>query len=300
MYTKQYPLYNSINMKPLAFNIPKTENESFKLQDDKLNHMYDHLHTHPEIQISYIVKGSGTRFIGHSVDDFNPDEIYVIGPNIPHMFKNHQEYYDPRSKNQTHCISIFFREDSFGEMFNKVPELSKIKEFFQISAFGIKLERPYTLDFKGEFQSLIRLEGFERFQYFLSLLQKLAYCSGLEVISLSSLVQQKNEEEGLRLNKIVTYVTQNFSRKITVDQVAREANLSTSAFCRYFKLHTRRPFISYLNEFRIGIACSKLMQKDINISEICYQTGFNNISNFNRQFKAITGFTPSQYLKQGW
>ena len=122
----------------------------------------------------------------------------------------------------------------------------------------------------------------------------------LKTLSHRNHIQQDNEEEGQRLNKVITYVTQNFSRKITIKEIADEANLSISAFCRYFKLHTRKSFISFLNEFRIGIACKKLLEKDKNVTEICYQTGFNNISNFNRQFKSVTGFTPSQYLKQGW
>lgn len=285
-------------MKPLPFKIPKTEKESFKVQDDKLDHLYDRLHTHPEIQLTYVIKSSGMRFIGHNVNNFYPDEIYIIGPDIPHMFRNHQEYY--RQKKTAHCFSVFFREESFGEMFAAVPELTKVKELIRMSALGIKMGPEYARVFKNEFLALKQLTGFKRFQYFLNLLYKLSNSSGLEMISPSNLQQQENEEEGMRLNKIITYITQNFQEKITINEVAREANLSTSAFCRYFKLHTRKSFITFLNEFRIGIACKILLERDKNISEICYRTGFNNISNFNRQFKAATGFSPSQYLKQGW
>ncbi len=287
-------------MKPLPFKIPKTIKESFKVQDDKLDYLYDRLHTHPEIQLTYVIESSGTRFIGHNVDNFKPDEIYIIGPNIPHMFKNHQEYYQQDNCKYAHCISIFFREDSFGEMFQQVPELARIKEFIQLSACGIKIESTFAKEFKKEFLATTSLDGFDRFQHFLNLLQKISFSPYLEKLSHISLKQQENEEEGLRLNKIITYITQNFERKIIVEDVAKLANLSRSAFCRYFKLHTRKSFITFLNEFRIGIACKKLLEKDKNISEICYQTGFNNISNFNRQFKSFTGFTPSQYLKQGW
>ena len=287
-------------MKPLPFKIPKTDKESFKVQNDKLDHLYDRLHTHPEIQVSYIFESSGTRFIGHSVDRFNPDEIYVIGPDIPHMFKNDQEYYQQKKGHYAHCISLFFSEVSFGDMFQMVPELTKVKAFILKSGFGIKIEPKFAREFKERFKEINTLSGFERFKYFLTLMHDLSNSKNLEMISPNNLRQQENEEEGLRLNKVITFITQNFSGKITVEQVAKEANLSTSAFCRYFKLHTRKSFISFLNEFRIGIACNKLLEKDVNISEVCYQTGFNNISNFNRQFKSVTGFTPSQYLKQGW
>lgn len=286
-------------MKARPFQIPKTEEESFNVQEDYLDYFYDHLHTHPEIQVTYILKSSGTRFIGSSIDKFEADEIYVIGSNIPHMFKNHPEYYDNSRTGRAHAVTIFFNKEIFGDSFYKMPEVYKINDLIQQSALGIKLSAEYAAAYKNQFLKILKISGFERLIHFLKLLENIATHSELKPLSHFTHMQQSNEEEGQRLNKVITFITQNYTRKITIDEISGVANLSTSAFCRYFKLHTRKSFISFLNDFRIGIACKMLLEKEKNIAEVCYQTGFNNISNFNRQFKSLTGYTPSEYVKKG-
>jgi AraC-like DNA-binding protein len=286
-------------MKARPFQITKTKEESFYVQEDKQDFFYDQLHTHPEIQLTYIYESSGTRFIGSSIDKFEANEIYVIGSNIPHMFKNHPEYYEKMKSRKAHAISIFFNQEMFGDSFYKMPEVYKIRDLVQMSMLGIKLSAENTSGYKNQFLKVLKNSGFERLNSFLILLQNISTHEELKPLSHFTHVQQSNEEEGQRLNKVITFITQNYTRKISIEEIAGIANLSISAFCRYFKLHTRKSFIGFLNDYRVGMACKMLLEKEKNIAEVCYQTGFNNISNFNRQFKSLTGYTPSDYIRKG-
>jgi len=286
-------------MKARPFTIPKIDTESFSFHEDYQKYFYDHLHTHPEIQVTYIISSRGSRFIGTSIDCFKPGEIYIVGSNIPHMFKNDPEYYEDSRPGFAHSMSVFIRQDIFTNIFSKTPELVKIMDLISLSSSGIKLSAKSTSVYHDLFFELNELKSFERFIKILNLLNTLANDPTLQPLTHFGLPPQTNSEKGDRLNKVIAYITQNYTHKITVEHIARIANLTSPAFCRYFKLHTRKSFVTFLNEFRIGMACKLLLEKEKNISEVCYQTGFNNISNFNRQFKAITGFTPSNYIKQG-
>jgi AraC-like DNA-binding protein len=283
-------------MKVLPFKIPQSEERSFRVQIDELPHFYDRFHHHPELQITLIEKSHGTLLIGNSISSFEEGDLFVIGANVPHSFRNHDSFYTDK-KSVAKSISIFFNKTSLGNGFFDLPELKKVKGILKEADKGIRIS--------GTTRELIiskikTIEAEKGMNSILSLLEILAHISTSDEIDfLSSIGFSMNPEamESKKLEAIFQYILDHYEQPIKLEEVANIANLSVSAFCRFFKTRTRKTFSKFVNEFRVSVACKELMAGNFSISEICYQVGFTNLSNFNRQFKEITGFSPSHYIR---
>lgn len=277
-------------MKVLPFKITKSESTTLIVQEDRGKMFYDKLHQHEEIQISLIEKGEGTFIIGDHVGEFGEGDIFVIGENLPHVFNNDID------QNEVHMISLFFMSSGYGSNFFALPEFKKLTRFFQNAALGFRFISP-----KGKVKHLIqRQPDLSEMESFISFMDILQILSQGEIETLSSLIHAKSygEEEGKRMRNIFEYTLDHFDQSISLTQVSAVANMTPNAFCRYFKQRTNKTYINFLLDIRIGNACKLLSKKsDLSIAEISYQSGFNNLTNFNRKFKSIKGITPSAYRK---
>jgi AraC-like DNA-binding protein len=275
-------------MKVLPFVIPKPEKTGLVYQVDRVKVFYDKLHQHEEIQLSFIVKGSGTLVVGDTINNYAENDVLIIGSNIPHVFKS-----DKRIE-ESHMLSLFFTKDAFGDAFFNLEELKEICVFFERSKYGFKLQS-HVEDVKDLF---FKLEKASKLNKFIILLQLLDYMVTSDYTSLSSFVYDKKYSlvEGDRMRNVFEYTLNNYNKDISLDVVSKVANMTKNAFCKYFKKRTNKTYVQFLNEFRIEKA-SRLLQEnnDYNISEIAFMTGFRNISNFNRIFKKIRGVSPSQF-----
>jgi len=144
-------------MEPILFKVTKNENASFHIQENEMPYQYDRLHYHPEYQISLILKGKGLLSIGNSLDEFGPDDMYVIASNIPHVFKNKPAYYQQPLNTKTHMISLFFSPSSFGQQFLLLPELAKIEVFLKEAARGVKIKPHLVTELKLQINNLMKL-----------------------------------------------------------------------------------------------------------------------------------------------
>lgn len=279
-------------MKVLPFIIPKPENITLYIQEDKGASFYDKLHQHKEFQISVIVEGEGTYIIGDCVGEFKPNDVFVLGENLPHVFKS-----DSSPENTASMISVFFSRESYGPDFFTLPEFDHFQGFFNDSVLGIEvLTNKLILS-----EMLASIKGSNKFNQFLTFIQILDLISTSKKRTLSSLINLKKYagNEGKRMSDIFKYTMDNFQGEITLNDVADIANMTPNAFCRYFKQRTTKTFVNFLIDIRIGNACKLLAKKnDLSITEISYNSGFNNLANFNRKFKAIKGITPSEYRKK--
>lgn len=282
-------------MKPLPFNISKTSNRSIGVQHDRLPYFYDRLHYHPEWQITLIVQSEGTLYAGDSMCRFRAGDLCFIGSNLPHLFRNDPKYY-AYEEEQAEAISIFFDRKSLGQGFFEIPELRAASNLLRRANKGIRFPSD-ILDFDpmALFQRMKNHEGIALLQEFLALLKSLCEAEGSQAISSMAYDQSQAEAAGKRLDQVLQFIFQNYDKKITVEEAAKASNLSIPAFCRYFKIHTRKTFISYVNEVRINAACQLLMEQQDSIGQIAYKVGFNNLSNFNRQFKKLKGMVPSSF-----
>lgn len=279
-------------MKVLPFKIPKPENVTLYVQHYKGESFYEKLHQHKEIQISVILEGEGTYIIGDCVGDFKPNDIFVLGENLPHIFKR-----DIVFENDAEMVSLFFSKNSYGEDFFNLPEFEHFQHFFNDAVLGYKvLSNIDELSFL-----LSKIDTLSKYKQFTSFLDIMNLISSADKRKLSSLINLKKYagDEGKRMSDIFQYTMDNFHKEVTLHDVSDIANMTPNAFCRYFKQRTTKTFVNFLIDIRIGNACKLLAKKnDLSITEISYQSGFNNLANFNRKFKALKGITPSDYRKK--
>jgi len=278
-------------MKVLPFKIPKPENDTLVVQEDRAAILYDKLHQHQEIQISLIKKGEGSFIIGDYVGEFSQGDVFIIGENLPHVFHN-----DP-TEGEVHMISLFFMKSSYGDHFFNLPEFKSLDPLFQASNMGIQLQDPS----EKLAHSMERITLASKLNRFISFMEILQAISKETMVTLSSAIHRKTygEEEGKRMRDIFEFSINNFDQNISLNQVADIANMTPNAFCRYFKQRTNKTYMNFLLDIRIGNACKLLAKKtDLNIAEISYKSGFNNLTNFNRKFKSIKGITPSEFRKK--
>ena len=279
-------------MKVLPFTIPKPANVTLYVEQYKGDGFYEKLHQHNEIQISLVSAGEGTYIIGDCVGEFLANDIFVIGENLPHVFKR-----DGFCEEVCEMHTVFFSKSAFGEHFFDLPEFEHFQGFFDNSDLGYEV-----ISKKEDISDILKsLKFLSKYEQFLAFIQLLNLISGSDKRKLSSLINLKKYagDEGKRMSDIFNYTMDNFQKEITLKDVSDIANMTPNAFCRYFKQLTTKTFVNFLIDIRIGNACKLLTKNnDLSITEISYKSGFNNLANFNRKFKAVKGVTPSEYKKK--
>lgn len=278
-------------MDSIYFKVTDKENTSFHIQENYGVDAYDQLHHHPEYQISFILEGRGVSSVGNCLEPFQSGDIYFIGANVPHVFRFETKKEHP----VIHILSLFFDDQSFGNQFFKLPELIEIQSFLKTTSRGLKLALPHSNGFVNAVHQLKQVAGIDRMIDFLSLLKGLSLNKDWKFLCSAGYAPSQITELYQPMNRIFKYISDNFDQTIALEKVAAVANLSKYAFCRYFKKITHKSFIHYLNEYRVGVACSLLHSSSYSIAQVGFQTGFNNLSNFNRQFKKFMHCTPSRY-----
>ena len=265
-------------MKVVAFNVPNIKKEAFRIQEDKGPHFYDQLHQHPEIQFMLILQGEGTLIAGDYVGRFKPNDLYVIGSGQPHVFRSDKNYYSSKSKLTVRAISIYFNQKYWGDSFWQLEEMKLVRKFSLKASRGLQVTGKPKAEIAEDILKMKKIQGIERFILFLSMLKNFCEVKNTRPLSVSGVVNGFNLDEGKRMNAILSFTFRESHRKIYIREAADIANLSAEAFCRYFKLHTQKTYTLFLNELRISNACQMLMNKDCSIQDVCYQSGFNNIS----------------------
>jgi AraC-like DNA-binding protein len=284
-------------MKILPFKIPKTSQESFRLQEDHEVHFYDNLHQHPEIQLTLILESDGKVIVGDFIGAFKPGDIFLIGPNLPHVFRNDRKYYDNQREGQAHSLSLFFEWKTFGETFLSMPEMAHLNELAKISERGLLIQEPIKSRVAQLIKHLFKKTGMDRIIVLLKILNILSSNKSMEPLASSGVYSDFDEQDGRKLADIYRFTMNEFHRKISLDEVAYLAHMTTNSFCRYFKKRTRKSYVDFLTEIRIGHARKLLQQNDLSISQISMEVGFNNLSNFNRKFRSVCSITPTEFRK---
>jgi AraC-like DNA-binding protein/quercetin dioxygenase-like cupin family protein len=283
-------------MKIIPFKIPKNTQEAFRVQVDKIPHLYNHLHQHPEIQLTLVKKSEGTLIAGDYVGRFVPGDVFVIGPNQPHVFRNDEPYF--KRKLTAHTVSVFFDESTLGSYFWQLPETKALRFFIRNSTGGFRVTGNKKMIIAAKLEAIINSEGIEKIIFFLEVLKLLSVKKEMQPLSRNNLYRSIKTQDGSRLNRILEYTFSESHRHITLDEIAKVANLTVESFCKYFKTRTRKTYINFLNEIRIQHACRLLIENEEAVSGVCYSVGFNNLSHFNRVFKKFNGISPRAYRSE--
>jgi AraC-like DNA-binding protein len=277
-------------MEPL-FKKPTGSFSSYTLKDT-VGLSFDGLwHTHEEYELIYICEGKGEKVVGDNMSDLCKGDLLFLGPNLPHLFRCDQDY---PMKNQSGSLVIHFNNSYLDENFFSCPEFEPIQKLFRRSKSGIQFSGD-TERIANRMKSLFDREKSESLIEIFFILLDLAKDYGQTQLASPGFSPSFGEKDYQRINIANQYVMENFKDHITLGEVALKAGLTKAAFCRHFKKVTGKTFFTFLKEYRIGHACKLLMQTDMNVSEISYECGFNTISNFNKQFKSVTGTNPMDY-----
>lgn len=283
-------------MKLHLLNRTSLKNSSFTVTDNQYPHFLKVWHYHPELELVVINQSTGTRFIGDSIEKFEEGEVILIGENLPHMWLNDPEYFEEGSNLKASALALHFNQNFLGTHFFEVPEMKSISELIRRAVHGIQF---LQLDSKvvNRILNLQKVDSFKRVIELIEILNLLAKHSEYRLLSSAGFVNSFNPSANKNLDKVYEFVFKNFKNPIGSKEVAKVANMNPSAFSRFFKRVHRKTFTKYLNEIRIGYACKQLIENKYNVSGVCYESGFNNISNFNRQFKEIVKMSPTDFVK---
>ncbi|GAB3655600.1 AraC family transcriptional regulator [Echinicola sediminis] len=284
-------------MKPLLFKIAKTEDEAVRILKEDYPYFYDKLHYHEEIQIMVILEGKGTYFIGDAIGNFNEGDIFIIGSHLPHFFRSDKPYYEDSTELRSRNISILFSPEALGDKILNLPEFHAIKKLLYYSKRGLEVQGKSKKRLLRAAHKIASKDEFSRIIYLFKHLNKLSKCEELTALSNIKLQPGTSSNDTKKVNDVISYIMDNFANDVTLADAAEVANLSVNSFCRYFKQHTRKTFSQFLNEVRIGHACKQLVIEGNSVKEVAYDNGYYSVSYFNRQFKLITGLTPSEYSK---
>lgn len=285
-------------MDPLCFRVPRNAQETIRVEHWNLPYFYDYYHFHQEYQITYVLKGSGKLYSAGFNTDFHKDELYLIGKNVPHVFKSDKSDSElDGACEEAQAISIFFDGDQFIGFFEEFPEAHSLVSLISHSSQGIKVISNSNSELRELTTTLLSTEGFERILLLVKILSFLTKYNEVRVLSAMK-YSVTDPLDSNKLNKVFSYIDKNYKSQISLEDVASQINMTPSAFCRFFKRRTKNTFSNYLIETRIATACKLLLQNDVTVSESCYESGYNSTSNFHRHFRRVTGYSPIEYKKR--
>jgi len=248
-------------------------------------------HFHPELELTWIRKGSGRRYVGGNVSDYEPDDVVLVAANVPHCWQSRKESIP----NNAQATVIQFLPKFAGDQFLELPELNNIQNLLARVHSGILITGNTRAEILSKMVQCASANGFYRLLRFLEILQVIANSNEVELIDPYSTAMSTSPAETERFQKIFSYLIGNYQQEISLKKVAQIANLTPTAFCRYLKSITRKTLVEIVTEFRINQACQSLRNSKKSVNEICFECGFGNISYFNKTFKAMTENTPLQY-----
>lgn len=287
-------------MKASLEHLDPQENSSFQIKEVIQNRFDAPYHYHPAFELTLIIAGNGKRFVGNHITDFHPGDLVLLGSNLPHCWQNHRQDWlvenDESPKAQ--ALVIHFTEDFLGADFFKKPECKAIKQLLEKSKGGFSIQGPTQDRVVRDMLALKDLNPFSRLLSLLNILQMISSAGAdVQVIDSNEGNYHLSNTDLERINRIYAYVIANYTQEVHLDEVAHLANMTETAFCRYFKKVTKKTFVSLVTEFRIKHACELLRTSNKPMVEICFESGFGNLSHFNKQFKQYMNETPLQYRK---
>ena len=275
------------------------DGESLVVQEDKLPYFYNVFHKHEQIQITAILSGKGELITRGGDLTLNPKKIFIIGSNQPHLLKSDESYYKKNSKNAIHAIHIYFKSELILHNFN-LPEFEEVKRFINRIGTGLMINETNSALFISHIKNISKNKGIKRIFLFIEFLR---FCY-FNIEKFTHLHTSEKTIENFyynnktRVNDIYAYTLAHFTEEISLTNVAKVANMTVPAMCKYFKKSTRKTYMEFLKEVRIDYSCKKIVRGDFNtVADIAYSAGFRSTITFNRAFKSLTGKTPTEYLQ---
>jgi len=250
-------------------------------------------HVHPEIELTLIVRSRGRRFVGDSIEPYEEGDLVLLGPNLPHTWDS-----DPRRKGPHEAVFCQFSESFLGPDFLRAPEMAAARRLLARSAQGLRFSGRTQKAVARRMDGMERLQGLARLAALLEVLHLLAGSRDVRPLSSREFAPSPRPADADRIDRVCRFLNERCTGRIRLAEAAAAAHLSVPAFSRFFRRRTGRTLVAYLNELRTGLACRELIETDRSISDIAFDSGFNNLSNFNRKFLELKGMNPREFRRQ--
>ncbi|HXD76180.1 MAG TPA: AraC family transcriptional regulator [Puia sp.] len=265
---------------------------SFMCKKIRSHHFDTPYHFHPECELTCITQSEGTRFVGNNFETFMAKDLLLVGRDVPHCWKNENNLEE---RHEAEAIVIQFKEDFLGKEFFYKPELAKIKALLDRSRKGIVFTGRTKEKAALMMDQMVEADATEKLIPLLQILDLLSKSKEFYVLNAAAAEAKISIEDCERINKIYAYIEEHFRTEILLKDVAGMVYMTPSSFCRYFKKVSRKTLNTLINEYRIELSKQKLISTEESIYAICYDCGFQNISNFNKHFRKNVNLTPSEY-----
>jgi AraC-like DNA-binding protein len=276
--------HGSIQLEKVRFDVGK----SFRLFSPRLRNTF-FWHYHPEFELVFVEADAGIRHVGTHISTYTESDLVFIGGNLPHL------NFDYRLRSEYHQIVIQLRCDFLGGAVGVAPEFAGIAKLFRDAAYGIAFHGETKAVVSGLLKELTGLPALEQLLRLMEVFELLA--ESKERVVLNERLDNFILKDKIRMGAIYEYIDAEYHRRPDVNVVARKVNLTTPAFCRYFKRQTKMTFTDFVNQYRIERAKDLLMQGE-QVGATCYAVGLDSLSYFNKLFKALTGENPSVFRRR--
>ncbi|TNJ45342.1 AraC family transcriptional regulator [Tamlana fucoidanivorans] len=266
--------------------------QSFIATQFKQDYFDSSWHFHVEYELTYIKSGYGTRFVGASAELFKAGDLVLIGSQVPHYWRCDNDFYDRKGLvAESHVVQ--FKDDLFFQ--NELPEMKHIHLLLKKASSGVQFLN--SEKYAKQLTSLSSLTGMPRLLSFYKLIEELSHDSCQRLLSTTQVSQFYQAKDSITFQKILNYIFDNLHHDISLSEIASKVHMSKSTFCKYFKKRTKKTFTEYVNKLRIAHASKLLSESDLTVSQICFESGFNSLSYFNRQFKKYKTINPKEYAR---
>lgn len=282
-------------LKPVFERIEPSFGSSFSYRTyDKAHQNKNHTfwHYHPELELVYVNGGSGKRQIGSHLSFYRNGDLILIGSNLPHC-----GFTDGLTRNEKETV-IQLKQDFLGETFFDIPEMRNVKSMLQSAGMGMVFHGHDKRIIGSKIEDLQNKNFYQRLLGLLEILKLLEEAENYTILNAQGFILETGLEDHNRINIVFNFVKEQFSRPIPLEEVANMVSMTVPSFCRYFKKITGKTFVQFVNEYRLVHAAKLLHEKQISILDVCFESGFNNFSHFNKQFKKFTGKAPSVYRNE--
>lgn len=286
-------------MKPHLLKVSAGPAQSFSVRQDLLPCINNRWHYHPEIELIHFKKGSGTQFIGDNIRQFNAGDIVMVGSYLPHYWRFDDMYFSQDNDDAGVDIRVaHFSENFWGNGFLQLPENKLIKTTIEKARRGIQITGKTKKTIAEIMEMMLTAGGSKKIILLMEALNAIAECDQSGCLSSIGFNPNVEKSQNDCINAIYEYSLANFKNKIHMDELADLVGISPNSFCRYFKSRTSKTYSKFLLEIRVGQACKLLIENKLPLKQLCYESGFNNFTNFHKYFKLITGKSPLSYQKE--
>lgn len=286
-------------MKPHFHLVPRNAAYPYLSRQHTLPNFGSVWHYHPEMELHYVIRGEGVRFVGDNISNFDAGELLLLGENLPHMWRCNQRYFLGDPDVTAEAIVVHFLSDFMGSDFMLKREADAMHALFERAKHGFVIHGRTKDTIVKLMQQSVSVEGLDRLVLIINMVHVLTNSDEMTQIATGWTTHHLNREETNRINEVYHYILASYRENITLEEISAVAHLSVTSFCRYFKMMTKKTFKDFLIEVRISHAKRMLIEKRNYTTEaVCYACGFNNRSNFFRHFRQHVGCTPIEYKRR--